>query len=83
MPVTRAALGENLAIRDIEGGKQSRSAVPDIIVRDTFEIPKAKRQHRLCTLQCLDLRFFVDTQNNCVIWWIEIKADDILHLVDK
>jgi len=78
VPVTRTALGENLAIRDIEGSKQGRSAMPDIIVRDAFEIAKAKRQHRLRTLQCLDLRFLIDTQNNYVIWRIEIKADDIL-----
>ncbi len=55
VPVAGTALGENLTIRDVEGGEQGRGAMSDVIVCDAFEIPKTERQHGLGTFQCLDL----------------------------
>jgi len=83
VPVTGGALGENVAIRDIEAREQGRGAMPDMVVRDAFEISKTKRQHGLRTFQRLDLRFLINAQDNRVVRRIEVEPDDVLDLVDE
>ena len=57
--------------------------MPDIIVCDAFDIPKAERQYGLRAFQRLDLRLLIDAQHNRVIWRIEVEPNDIFDLVNK
>ena len=54
MAMARAALREDFAIGDIEGGEQGRRTVSDVIVGDTLNIAKPERQHRLRAFQRLN-----------------------------
>ena len=45
--------------------------------------PLLDRQSRLGTIECLDLAFLVDAQDQGLVWRVEIKADHIVELFDK
>ena len=72
MPMARLALGQDLAIGDIECGKQRGGAVPFVVMSEAIGIAKAHGQDRLGSLQRLDLALFVDTKNHGMIGWIEV-----------
>ena len=74
------ALGNHAAIQDVEGGKERGGAMAEVVVSDTFDVTQAQGQHRLGAFERLDLAFFVDTQDQGVIWGIEVKAHDVAHL---
>jgi hypothetical protein len=40
-------------------------------------------QQRLRAIQCLDLRFVVNAEHNCLIARVEVKPDDVSHLLDN
>ena len=83
MTMARATLREDLAIGDVEGGKQGRRTVSDVIVGDALNVAKPERQHRLRAFQRLNLALLVDAQHDGVIGWIEVEADDVPDLVDE
>lgn len=53
MPMARLALGQDLAIGDIECGKQRGGAVPFVVMSEAIGIAKAHGQDRLGSLQRL------------------------------
>ncbi len=83
MTVTRLALGNDRAAGDIEGGQQCRGAVADIVMGDAFHVFQAHRQHRLGTIERLDLRLFIDRKHDGMIGRIQIESHHIAHLFDE
>ncbi len=54
--------------------------MPDVVVRDAFELAKPERQHGLGAFERLDLRFLVDAEHDGVVRRIETEPDDVLDL---
>src|SRR5215468_9318981 len=80
-PVAPVALADDEARGDIEGGEQRGRAVPHIVVRPAFGDARHHRQHRLFTVEGLDLALFVDAENQRPVGRREVETDDIAHLV--
>jgi hypothetical protein len=74
------ALRNHAAIEHAEGRKQRGSAVAEIVVSDAFDVTQIQGQRRLGAFERLDLAFFVHTQDQGVIWRIEVKAYYVAHL---
>jgi dihydroxyacetone kinase len=72
VPMARLALGNDLAVGDVECREQGRRAVAFIIMREAISIAEAHRQHRLSSLQRLDLALLIDTKNHGVFGRAEI-----------
>ena len=83
MAMARLALGEHGSGGNIEGGKQCRGAVADIIVGDAFDIAESHRQHRLGAIERLNLALLIDRQHNRVVGRVQVEADHIAHLFDE
>jgi len=83
MPVTRHTVADDFAIEHAQGGEQGGRAVALVIVRHRSAAPLLDRQPRLRPIEGLDLAFFVDTQDDGFVRWIEIEADDIGELFEK
>ena len=77
--MTRHALADDRACSDVERGKQRRRAMPLVVVGVTLGLP---RPQRLRAVKRLHLGLLVDTQDHGAVWRIEIKPDDVAHLVD-
>ncbi len=67
---------------DVEGGKQRRRAMSFVIVSTSLGLTRPHRQKRLCPIKRLDLALFVNAQHESTFGRVEIKADDIPHLLD-
>ena len=83
MTVAWAALGQDLAGGDVQGGEQGGGAMPDIIVGHALDVAESHRQHRLGALQRLDLRLFVDAQHHRMVGRVQVQADDVADLLDE
>jgi hypothetical protein len=83
MPVTRAALREDGAVEQVEGGEQGGGAMADEVVGDPLDVAETQRQQRLGALQRLDLAFLVDTQDQRLVGRVEIQSDDVAQLLDE
>src|SRR6266849_9778946 len=78
MPVP--ALGEYPARGNVQGRKQCGRAVPQIPVRDAFDVAQAKREERLRAVEGLNLTLLVDTQDHRLGGGMEIEAHEMAHL---
>ena len=76
-------LGDHRAGFDIGRGKQGRRAMAPIIMRPPSSLAGPHRQRRLGTVQGLNLRFLVNTEDGGVRRRIHIQADAVTHLVDQ
>jgi Alpha amylase, C-terminal all-beta domain len=79
----RVRLGQlvrDLARRDLESRVEVDHSVALVVVRVSNGSPGAKRKRHLRSLQGLNGRFLVDAQHHGVVGWIQIEADDVLHL---
>ena len=81
--MTRHAVADHFAIEQAQRGEQCGRAVALVVVRHCPAAPLLDRQSWLGTIQCLDLAFLVDAQDQGLVWRIEIKADHIVELFDK
>lgn len=77
------ALGEDLALSDVQRREQRGRPVSDVVVRDPLDIAQPEREDRLRAIEGLDLTLLVDAQHDRVIRRVEIEPDDIAHLLDK
>ena len=82
-PMSRVTLADDRSRFDVQRGEERRRPVADVVVRPPFDLPGPQRQHRRAAIQRLDLRLFIDTQDQGAIRWRQIQADDIAHLVDE
>lgn len=83
MSVAGAALRDDLTVGDIESGEQRRRSMPIVVVGHPFDVAEPQRQDRLATFKRLDLRLFVDAENEGVIWWIQIQTNNVPDLVNE
>jgi len=81
--VSAAALRENLACSRIQGRKQCRCAVPDVVMGHTFNVSQAHGQEGLSPIEGLNLTFFVHAQDHGVIGRVEVQTDDIAHFFNE
>lgn len=71
------ALADDFAFQDLQGGKQRRGPVADIIVSKGAATTFLERQTRLSAIQGLNLALFIDTQDQTFVRRIEVKPDHI------
>jgi hypothetical protein len=83
MAVTRIAGSNNRAIQHVQGGEKTRRSMPFVVVRHRSTASLFHRQSRLSSIQGLDLRFFVDAQNQGFIRGIQIESDHIGQLFNE
>ena len=81
--MTRHAVADHFAIEHAQRGEQCSRAVALVVVRHCPAAPLLDRQSWLGTIECLDLTFLVDAQDQGLVWRVEIKADHIVELFDK
>ena len=48
----------------------------DVVVSDPLNVAQVQRQHRLATVQGLDLAFLINTQHHGLVGRIQIQTDD-------
>lgn len=53
--------------RNIQGREQRGRTVPNVVMRNAFDVTEAEGEQRLGSIECLDLAFLVDTQHHGVI----------------
>ncbi len=66
-----------------QDGEERRGAMAAVVVRAAFYLPRTHWQQRACPIQRLNLRFFIHTQDEGLIWGMQIEADHNAHLLDK
>jgi hypothetical protein len=66
-----------------EAGEQRRGAMALIIVRAPLDLAGAHRQQRLGAIERLDLTLLVNADDERLVGWIEVKADDIANLFNE
>jgi len=81
--MARRATADDLAIQDIEGGKQGRGPVPYVVMCLAFRQSRPQRQDRSGPVQCLNLALFIDAEHQSAIRRVEIKADNVPYVIFK
>src|SRR5271169_770200 len=81
--MARQATTNDLAVEDIEGGKQGGGSVPLVIMRLAFRQSRPQGQKRSGSIQRLDLALFIDEEYQGPVRRVEIQANDVPHLVFK
>src|SRR5260370_34604529 len=77
--MARQATADDLAIEDIEGGKQCGGSVPLVIMRLAFRQSRPQGQKRSGSVQRLDLALFIDAEYQGPVWRVEIHANNRPH----
>ena len=79
----RPALGEDPAGGDVQGGEEGGGAVADVAVRHAFDVAQPQGQEGLGALQGLALALLVDAQDQGMVGWIQVEANDVADLLDE
>ena len=82
-PMTLVAAADDSAGGDVQGGEQRSRAVALVVVAASLDLTRPHRQQRLGAVERLDLRLFIDAQHQGAVGRIDIKPDNVAHLVDK
>jgi hypothetical protein len=77
------AVRQHLSIGDVQGRKQRRGPVTDVIVGDALNVAEPHGQHGLRAFQSLTLALLVHTQNQRIFWRIEVQPDHIPYLLHE
>jgi hypothetical protein len=80
VPVPLHAAADHGTFEHIERGEQCGRAVADIIMRERAGLARLEQQSRLGTVDGLDLRFFVNRQDDRVLGRGHVQTDDVLEL---
>src|SRR5262245_26031649 len=83
MTMQRHTVTNHFAVKNVEGGEKSRSAVTFIVMREGAASAGLHRQSWLSSIECLDLTLFVDAQHQSLFRRIHIEADDVLQFFDE
>src|SRR5580658_4970233 len=83
MAMAGVALAHDLAVRYFQGGKKTGGAVSLIIMGLGAAASFFQRQSRLGAVQGLNLALLIDAENERLLRWIEVKADDIGKFLQK
>ena len=81
--MTALTLAQDRSGDGVEGREQCGRAVSDVVVRDSFDIAEPQGQHRLATLQRLNLALLIHTQDQGLIRWVQIQPDNVTYLLDE
>ena len=82
-PMTTAKFADNSAALNFKRGKQRSGPVTSIVMAASFDLTRPHRKHRLRAVQSLNLRLFVNTQNEGLGGRVEVQSDDIANLLDE
>jgi hypothetical protein len=74
---------EHFAGEHVQRGEQRGDAVALVVMSHRLCAPALERQAGLGPIQRLYLRLLVATENQGVLWWVEIQANNVLELLDK
>ena len=80
MSMTRHASPDHLSVQHVQSCKQSGGAVALVIMGHGAGTALLHGQAGLGTVERLDLALFVDAEDQCLVWRIEIEPDHVLHL---
>lgn len=81
--MTLVALAIDLTGFHVEGCKERRGALPEIIGGVTFRPAGPERKDRLAALQCLDLAFHVHAKHQRVLRGTQVKYGNVPDLLNK
>ncbi len=81
--VASMKLRHDLRGLDIQGGEERRGAMPFVVVRPAFHLPRPHRQQWLRAIERLNLRLLVDTEHDGVRGRMHVESDDVAHLFDE
>lgn len=77
------ATSEHHAAQDVEGGEQGRGPMAFIVVDHCPAPAKLERQARLREIERLDLRLFVNGEDDGMGRRMHVEADDVLDLLGE
>ncbi len=83
MPVARHAVADDLAVEHAEGREKGGGSVALVIVSLAGWDTGPQGQQRLSSIQSLNLAFLVDTEHQCFVGRVQVKADDIVEFFDE
>ncbi len=83
MPVAWHTVTDHLAVEHAERRKQGGRAVALVVVGHGPQAALLQRQARLGALQSLDLALLVHTQDQGLLWRIQIQTHHIVELLDE
>src|SRR2546426_8227754 len=81
--MARKALANDSAFQDFQSGKECRGPMADIIMSESAAATFLERQSWLSAIQGLNLALFIDTQDQALVWRIEVKAHHIRQFFQK
>src|SRR5713101_1150722 len=80
MTVSAFTFSDYLPAGDVEGSKKRCGAMTFIVVSNAFDVAEAHREHWLSPIECLDLSFFIHTENHCLVWGMRVGSNNTTHL---
>jgi hypothetical protein len=83
MPVSLLEEAKDLGVKRVQSGKQGRRAITFVVMRHCPAASFLRWQLRLGSVQGSYLAFLIDAQNQRMLRWIQIQADDGFQLVGK
>jgi len=81
--VLLVALADHLASGDVECREQVRRPMPNVVRRSTLGSTEIHWKNWLSPLKRLNLRLFVDAQDDRVVRRAHVQTDDVSHLLDE
>jgi len=83
VPMARLALGDDRTVEHVERREQRGRAMPIVVVGHAVDVAQPHRQHRLSTLQSLNLALLIHAPHQCLVRGIEVKARHVRTLSTK
>ena len=83
MPMAWHTIANHLTVEHAEGRKQGGCAVAFVIVRHCPAAALLDGETRLGAVERLDLTLLVDTQNQGLVWRIEIQSNYVAEFLNK
>src|SRR5271165_7457303 len=83
MPVPGLAFGEDGSGGYIKRGKQRGGPMANVIMGDPLHVTEPHGQHRLGTVQSLNLALLIHAKHQRVVRRIEVKPCDIAYFLHK
>jgi hypothetical protein len=78
--VAAGGLTDDFAVQIRQRGEQGQSSVSDIVVGRSANVAHSQWQSGLRSLQRLALALLIATENQGLLWRIQIQSDDVPEL---
>ena len=76
-------LPDHAAGLQLQCGEQRRGPVPFVVVGAAFQLSRTHWQHRLRTVQRLNLTLFINAKNHSVLRWIHVQTHDVAYFLNE